>query len=79
MKLDKRTAFTPKVGEVYENYGGRTFRCLAVIGLHKAIMQNTNSLWTFQANGCGMYEDGTIDWDYSTGGYFEKEEEAWKN
>lgn len=21
--------------------------------------------WTFTAIGCGIYEDGTIDWDYS--------------
>ena len=26
----------------------------------------------FVAHGCQMYEDGTIEWDSSTGGYFEE-------
>lgn len=70
-----RTKFTPEAGEIYKNQGGGTFRCLEVIDPleHKAIMQNIASLWTFQANGCGMYGDGTIDWDYSTGGHFADE------
>ena len=42
-------------------------------------MQNIESLWTLQANGCGMYGDGTIDWDYSTGGHFAQEESVWQN
>ena len=77
-----RTKFTPEVGKIYQNQSGGTFRCLEVVGLpfeNKAILQNTESLWTFQANGCGMYDDGTIDWGYSTGGYFAEEEEAWQN
>lgn len=77
-----RTKFTPEVGKIYQNQFGETFRCLEVVGSdyeRKAVMQNVKSLWTFQANGCGMYENGTIDWDYSTGGHFAKEEEAWQN
>ena len=77
--MSKRTKFTPKVGQIYRNQGGETFRCLAVVGSddeHNVIMQNTKSLWTFQANGCAIFEDGTIDWDYSTEGHFGNEDES---
>ena len=77
--MSKRTSFTPRVGKIHQNQSGGTFRCLAVVGSddeHNVIMQNTKSLWTFQANGCAIYEDGTIDWDYSTGGHFGNEDES---
>lgn len=65
-----RTKFNPEVGETYKNHGGSEYRCISSDGEHNAIMQNTSSRWTFIAKGCGIYEDGTIDWDHSTGGYF---------
>lgn len=68
-----REGFTPKTGEVYENQGGGTYRCLwgrTGAGCREAKMQNVKSGWTFIAHGCGIYEDGRIDWDYSTGGHF---------
>lgn len=34
-------------------------------------MRNTVTGWTMVVHGCGMYPDGTIDWDYSSGGKFE--------
>lgn len=68
-----RTKFTPKRGGTYRNAGGGIFRCLREgYTTGEATMQNVKSLWTFQAHGCGIYEDGTMDWDYSTGGYFEE-------
>lgn len=72
----KRTKFTPKPGEIYKNAGGGTFRCLRSGGWimdYEAVMQNTASGWTFKAIGCGIYEDGTIDWDFSVGGRFVKD------
>ena len=39
-------------------------------GGHEAWMQNTVSGWTLVAHGITRYEDGTIEWDYSTGGGF---------
>lgn len=68
----KRTKFTPEQGKTYTNAGGGTYRCLRSGSKGKAVMQNVKSLWTVQAHGCGLYEDGTIDWDYSTGGCFEE-------
>lgn len=70
----KRTKFTPRQGDTYRNRGGGSFRCLrsCAMHIHSAVMQNAASGWTFTAHGCGIYEDGTIDWDYSTGGRFEE-------
>ena len=71
-----RQRFTPEGGREYENQGGGTYRCLMRGGRipeHAAVMMNTSSSWTFIAHDCGIYEDGRIDWDYSTGGFFVKE------
>lgn len=63
-----RRPFTPIPGETYENEGGGTFICLPSFPLEvEGYMKNTRSGWTLQAHGCGIYEDGRIDWDYSTG------------
>ncbi len=70
---DSRKPFTPEVGGLYENEGGGIFRCLYVFEqLYKnaATMRNERSGWTFEAHGIGVYKDGRIDWDYSTGGQF---------
>lgn len=68
----KREKFTPKTGEIYKNQGGGTFRCIrSGHRIREATMQNVASGWTLEAHGCGLYEDGTMDWDYSTGGRFE--------
>lgn len=70
-----RIKFTPTEGTEYKNAGGGSFRCLSAgkgLPAYYATMQNVASGWTFEAHGCGIYRDGTIDWDYSTGGYFIK-------
>lgn len=70
-----RKKFTPIPGNIYRNRGGGEYRCLEsrMDISYQAVMQNTASGWTLQAHGCGIYPDGTIDWDYSTKGHFEKE------
>ena len=71
MKRMKREKFTPKTGETYQNPDGGIFRCLqSGYTIGEATMQNIKTGWTFSAHGCRIYEDGTTDWDYSTGGYF---------
>lgn len=58
---------------VYENEGGGFYRCLSSDPtVDIAIMQNIKSGWMFVAHGIGIYIDGRIDWDYSTGGRFEE-------
>lgn len=73
MKYSTRKQFTPKPGMIYRNNGGGTYKCIETGYFdHGAKMQNTVSGWTLNAHGCGIYEDGSIDWDYSTEGHFEK-------
>lgn len=68
-----RKSFTPRAGETYENEAGGTFLCVSGrmgVGPAIATMRNLKSGWQFIAHGVGIYEDGKIDWDYSTGGRF---------
>ena len=69
---DSRRTFQPEVGGLYENEAGGIFRCSSVSRWTPgtATMRNERSGWTFEAHGIGVYKDGRIDWDYSTGGYF---------
>lgn len=69
-----RNSFIPQPGEFYQNHGGGIFECIKILNSKNdgAIMQNFASGWTFMAHGIGVYEDGSIDWDYSTGGHFVK-------
>lgn len=69
-----RQKFTPVPGRTYRNRAGGEFFCLRGLDEpYNAEMQNVASGWTFKAYGCAMYPNGTIDWDYSTGGYFAEE------
>lgn len=60
---------TPERGKIYKNKGGGKFLCIRSCN-NNAVMQNVASKWTFNANGVVQYADGTIEWDYSTGGHF---------
>ena len=66
--------FEPVPGQVYENKGGGTYLCGDVWKndtpdlSYCARMTNTKTGWTLIAHGLIQYEDGTIEWDYSTGG-----------
>jgi hypothetical protein len=67
---DTRRKFMPKERHFYQNKDGRIYQCIhAQPEKGTAIMKDINSGWTLQAHGCGIYRDGTIDWDYSTGDY----------
>lgn len=70
-----RTPFTPERGKTYLHKDGGTYQCVCSLPGNCALMINTKSGWGFLANGCGRYEDGTMDWDYSTKGRFEETEE----
>lgn len=62
--------FKPEIGVTYKNHGGGEYRCLWSKNSEAGFI-NTRSRWRFTAHGCRMYKDGTIEWDYSTGGFFE--------
>lgn len=61
--------FTPEQGKVYKNKGGGEYLCIRNLN-GDAIMRNVVSGWTLRANGVMRYEDGTIEWNYSTEGHW---------
>lgn len=67
-------------GRVYQNRGGGKFRCLASWGEpggeSKAVVRNVASGWRCLAHNVTLYADGSIEWDYSTGGFFDGTKEA---
>lgn len=71
-----RKRITPEPGKVYTLKTSHSiitsmFRCVSSQdGI--AVMQNLASGWTFTAHGVGQYNDGEIDWDFSTGGHWEE-------
>lgn len=68
-----RKPFTPQAGTSYRNKGGGNYVCIAAAEQKDVfIMQNKTSGWTFNAHGIGIYDDDSIDWDYSTEGHFVK-------
>lgn len=76
-----RKSYLPKVGEVLENNGGFSVVVLPSIcngiaeGRAHAVVKNTRSGWVCTAHGIGIYEDGRVDWDGSTDGYFDSDDE----
>ena len=66
----------PTPGTTYINKNGGAYLC-GVIWKNDtpepsycASMTNIASGWTFIAHGITQYADGSIEWDYSTGGRF---------
>ncbi len=68
-ELAQSTPFYPEEGAIYRNAGGGTYRCEKAYD-SSARMVNVKSGWSLLAHGCRIYFDGSIEWDYSTAGYF---------
>ncbi len=66
----KETRILAEPGKIYRNKGGGDYLCIRNEG-ENAIMRHVVTGWTLKANGIIQYEDGTIEWDYSTEGHFE--------
>ena len=66
--------FVPTKGEIYENAGSGKYLCESGYqdedGRCIGWMTNIKSGWSLTAKGIVRYEDGTIEWDYSTDGTF---------
>jgi len=66
---------TPEPGKTYTLKAAHsmvtsTFLCLS--GRYgEAVLQNQTSGWIFKAHHIRQYDDGEIDWSYSTDGHFE--------
>lgn len=69
--MEQPKKITPVEGETYHNRNGAAYLCLSS-GLVEgtATMRHTVSGWTLTAHGVRQYEDGTIEWDYSTDGHW---------
>lgn len=55
---------------------GSTYRCKRIDmngKYYDAKLERETDRWTFIAHGTRMDKDGTICWDYSTGGHWENE------
>jgi len=61
-------------GQTYKHHSnGCTYLCLEEgcwTGGNPTLMDMSGHHWTFEAHDVNVYEDGTIDWWYSTGGRF---------
>lgn len=88
--IDRGRPLIPAFGQVYLNRGGGEYRCIDQMPITGTTYYNTSSGgssgtiarfrnvksgWTFFAKGVVQYIDGTIEWDHSSDGRFEKEEE----
>lgn len=60
--------FALATGRVYTNRNGSDYLCKAIREPGCYIMERVKDGWTLEAHIITMYPDGTIEWDYSTGG-----------
>lgn len=60
------------VGHVYTNHNGSDYLCKSIPDNNSAEMERIKDGWTLIAHGIEKHGDGTIEWDYSTGGHWVK-------
>lgn len=74
----------PVIGQIYRNRNGGKYRCTdnafyvndaqkrraLALGEHVAYMERVKDGWKLKAHGVIQYADGTIEWNYSSGGQF---------
>ena len=80
----KKQYIIPIIGQIYRNRNGGEYRCTGnsfymndtqkqralSLGEHIAYMERVKDGWSLSAHGVIQYEDGTVEWNYSTGGRF---------
>lgn len=71
----ERKYFVPTTGCTYRNRNGNEYRCTGVLeSIHPsetlAYFTRVSDEWNLTAHGPQIYEDGTIEWNYSTGGHW---------
>lgn len=69
----------PEIGKVYTLRNGGEYRCLWVwdadkvqLGECSAVLIRDKDGWKLTAHGVQQNEDGTIEWNYSTGGHWSR-------
>lgn len=77
----------PAVGQIYSNRNGGQYRCTGsaayaddvqrdravALGEHRASMLRLSDGWLVEVHGLHQYEDGTVEWNRSSGGSFQSE------
>ncbi len=76
--LMERKYFVPTVNHIYRNRNGKEYCCTDVVEgtcLSETIAYFTrlSDGWSLAAHGPLVYEDGTIEWNYSTGGHWPRQ------
>lgn len=66
--------FMLAIGKVYTNRNGNDYLCKAIREPGCYLMERVKDSWTLEAHVIIMYEDGTIEWDYSGGGHWTRKE-----
>lgn len=61
------------IGKEYRNRNGWYYLCTSGPKPECYTMVRTSDGWTLVAHIITMYEDGTIEWNYSTGGHWEEQ------
>lgn len=66
--FETRKPFIPEYGQIYEHINGVHYECIDFAPSEKrARFRNVKTLWMKIGHNIGIYEDGRIDWEYSTG------------
>ena len=71
----ERKYFIPVVNRVYTNRNNKQYRCTGFVEGScpwetVAYFTRLSDGWSLTAHGPQIYEDGTIEWNYSTGGHW---------
>ena len=61
---------TPVVGAVYHNRCGFDYRCVKLTSDGNAVMVRLSDDWTLVAHGVRQFDNGDIEWDWSSGGHW---------
>ena len=61
---------TPIVGRVYHNRSGADYRCIQTMDDGRAVMVRLHDNWTLVAHGVRQYDNGDIEWDWSSDGHW---------
>ena len=83
----QRNYFVPVEGQIYKNRNGSAYRCTGnetypdavkektavSLGKHWASMVRLTDGWSIRVHGVHQYEDGTIEWNFSSGGSFQSD------
>lgn len=79
----KQKPFIPIFGQVYETQLGGQYRCVTPpyisYPVGEARMRNEATGYVCRVHGLRLRPDGYVEWDYSSGGYYDESMKPKKN